>query len=389
MVLLVLGWRKIDCSGEMETLFFTFLILSAYPYLIYPAVVFIMSKLFSHPWKMGDSFPPVTLIISVYNEEQVIGEKVKNTLSLEYPEGLLEIIVISDGSNDRTNEIVSTFNDSRLVLKAFPERSGKTACLNRVIPETKGDIILFTDANSMLSSNVLLRLVKIFSDENVGLVTGWTKYAQVGEDKETTDVYSKLEEMTKYWESLISSCVGADGAIFAIRREVYKPLEEQDINDFVIPLDVISQGKRVVLDPEIYCFEESSKGESEEFQRQTRITNRTLRAILKHPRFLNPFSYGFFSFFLLSHKLLRFLVPFFVMGAFLTNLFLLKVSSFYIGLIFIQLLFLSLGLANLVGKADGRVANICKFFLITLLAQFLGWIRRFRGISDTMWTPQR
>jgi cellulose synthase/poly-beta-1,6-N-acetylglucosamine synthase-like glycosyltransferase len=338
---------------------------------------------------MGDSFPPVTLIISVYNEEQVIGKKVKNTLSLEYPEGLLEIIVISDGSNDRTNEIVSMFNDSRLVLKAFPERSGKTACLNRVVPEAKGDIILFTDANSMFSSDILAKLVTNFSDPNVGLVTGWTKYTKEKGGEETTGIYSRFEMKTKYWESLISSCVGADGAIFAIRKELYRPLDEQDINDFVIPLRVISQGKRIVLDPDVYCFEEQSKGEGNEYRRQARITNRTLRAVLKHTAFLNPFSYGFFSFFLLSHKFLRFLVPFFVIGAFLANLFLLKVSPIYFGLIFIQLLFLSLGLASLAGKADGRVANICKFFLITLSAQFLGWIRRFRGIPDTMWTPRR
>jgi cellulose synthase/poly-beta-1,6-N-acetylglucosamine synthase-like glycosyltransferase len=319
----------------------------------------------------------------------VIENKVKNALSLEYPEGLLEVIVISDGSSDRTNEIISKFQDPRLVFKAFPERSGKTACLNRVLPQTKGDIILFTDANSMFPSDILPKLVRNFSDQNVGLVTGWTKYAQLREDKETTGIYSRVEMQTKHWESLISSCVGADGAIFAIRKELYKPLDDHDINDFVIPLHVISQDKRVVLDPEVYCFETPSKGEGGEYRRQARITNRTLRAILKHPGFLNPFSYGYFSFFLLSHKLLRFLVPFFVAGTFLANLFLLSVSPIYIGLILIQLLFLGLGLASLARKVDGRVANVSKFFLITLAAQFIGWVRRFRGIPDTMWTPQR
>ena len=373
----------------METLFFTFLILSAYPYLIYPAVVFTMSKLSYHPWKKGNSFPRVTLVISVYNEERVIEEKIKNARALEYPGGLLEVIVISDGSSDRTNEIVSMFNDSRLVLKVFPKRSGKTACLNRVVPEAKGDIILFTDANSLFPSDVLSKLVSNFSDKNVGLVTGWTKYVRTADSEETTGIYSRLEMQTKYWESLISSCVGADGAIFAIRKELHRPLDDQDINDFVIPLHVISQGKRVVLDPNVYCFEAPSKGEGSEYRRQARITNRTLRAILKHPRFLNPFFYGPFSFFLLSHKLLRFSVPFFAGGAFLVNLFLLNVSAIYVGLFLIQLLFISLGLVNLMGKLEGRLTNLCKFFLITLLAQFSGWIRRFRGISDTMWTPQR
>jgi cellulose synthase/poly-beta-1,6-N-acetylglucosamine synthase-like glycosyltransferase len=372
----------------MENIFWTFLFLSVYPYLIYPAVVYLMAHLFYHPWKKGENASRVTLIVSVYNEEKVIEEKVKNSLSLVYPKDSLEIIVISDGSTDRTNEIVSGFRDSRVVLRAFPERTGKTACLNRVVPQAKGDIVLFTDANSMFPADILLKLMNNFSDVNVGLVSGWTKYGQVGKDEEATGIYSKLEKMTKCWESRVSSCVGADGAIFAIRKTLYKPLDNRDINDFVIPLHVISQGKRVILDPEVYCFEDPAKGEGDEYRRQARITNRTLEAILRNPRFLNPFSFGSVSFFLLSHKLLRFLVPFFVAGTFITNLFLLKASPIYIAFVLMQILFLCLGLANLAGKVEGKLTNLCKFFLVTLAAQSTAWMRRLRGISDVMWTPQ-
>jgi biofilm PGA synthesis N-glycosyltransferase PgaC len=373
----------------MEVIFFTFLFLSVYPYSVYPVVVFMMSLLFGNAWDKGDITPQVTILISVYNEERVIGEKIKNALSMDYPAGLLEVIVISDGSSDRTNEIVSGFKDPRLTLCAFRERTGKTACLNRVVPDAKGDIILFTDANSMFPSDLLHKLVRNFSDQKIGLVTGWTKYVQPGKGDETTGLYSKIEKMTKYWEGLISSCVGADGAIFAVKKILYKRLEEQDINDFVTPLDVILQGKRVVLDPEVYCFEVSSKEEGDELRRQARITNRTLRAILGNPKFLNPFSYGSFPFFLFSHKLLRFLVPFFIAGAFLANLFLLKVSPIYVGFMIIQILLLGLGLVGIIGKLSGRLTNICKFFLITLYAQFIGWMRMVRGISDTTWTPRR
>jgi cellulose synthase/poly-beta-1,6-N-acetylglucosamine synthase-like glycosyltransferase len=373
---------------EMEVIFWTFLFFSIYPYLIYPAVVYIMAHLFYHPWEKGEHTPRVTLIVSVYNEQRIIEEKITNSLSLQYPKDLLEIVVISDGSTDRTNEIVSGFRDSRLALKAFSERTGKTACLNRVVPQAKGDIVLFTDANSMFPADTLLKLMKNFSDGNVGLATGWTKYGQVGKDEEATGIYSKLEKMTKYWESRMSSCVGADGAIFAIRKALYKPLDNRDINDFVIPLHVISQGKRVVLDPEVYCFEDTAQGEGNEYRRQARITNRTLEAILKNGRFLNPFYFGSISFFLLSHKLLRFLVPFFAAGVFLTNLLLLKTSPIYIAFILMQILFLCLGLANFTGKVEGRLTNLCKFFLVTLAAQSTAWIRRLRGKSDIMWTPQ-
>jgi cellulose synthase/poly-beta-1,6-N-acetylglucosamine synthase-like glycosyltransferase len=372
----------------MEVVFWTFLILSVYPYLIYPGLVYLISKGLNRAWKRGDSISRVTLIISVYNEENVIEKKIGNALSLEYPEGLLEIIVVSDGSTDRTNEIVSGFKDPRLVFKIFPERSGKTACLNRVIPEAKGEIVVFTDANSMFPPDSVPKLVRNFLDNNVGLVTGWTKYTAGSTEEGTSGIYSRLEMKTKYWESLISSCVGADGAIFAIRKNLYRLLDDQDINDFVIPFHVLSQGKRVILDPDVYCFEEPSKGDREEYRRQARITNRTLRAILRNPGFLNPFSFGSFSLFLLSHKLLRFLVPFFITGAFFVNLLLIEISPIYISLFLIQILFFVLGLANLLGKVEGRLANFCKYFLITLLAQFTGWIRSIRGISDTMWTPK-
>ena len=374
---------------KLEIIFWALLFLSVYPYLTYPAVVYIMAHLFYHPWKKGENAPRVTLIVSVYNEERVVEDKVINSLSLVYPKDSLEIIVISDGSTDRTNDIVSGFRDSRLALKAFSERTGKTACLNRVVPQAKGDIVLFTDANSMFPADTLLKLMKNFSGGNVGLVTGWTKYGQAGKDEEATGMYSKLEKMTKYWESRISSCVGADGAIFAIRKALYKPLDNRDINDFVIPLHVISQGGRVVLDPEVYCFEDPAKGGSNEYRRQARITNRTLEAILKNPRFFNPFSFGSVSFFLLSHKLLRFLVPFFVAGVFITNLFLLKTSPIYVAFVLMQILFLCLGLANLTGKVEGRVTNLCKLFLVTLAAQSTAWMRRLRGISDVTWTPER
>jgi len=373
----------------MEVIFFLFLFLSVYPYFIFPVVTYIMSRFWGSSWLQRDLLSRVTIIISVYNEERVIEGKIKNALLLKYLQELIEIIVISDGSNDRTNEIVLGFKDPRVVLMAFPKRSGKTACLNRVVPKAKGDIVLFTDANAMFPSNMLTKLVRNFNDKKVGLVTGWTKYMKAGNEGEATGIYSRFEKMTKYWESLVSSCVGADGAIFAIRKALYKPLEDDDINDFVTPLQVISQGKRVVLDPEVFCFEEQSEGEGGEYHRQARITNRTLRAIFRNPGVLNPFSYGYFSFFLLSHKLFRFLVPFFVAGTFLANLYLLKVSPIYIGLILIQLLFLGLGLANILGKVEGRVTDICKFFLITLSAQLTGWIRMVRGVSDTMWTPQR
>jgi glycosyltransferase involved in cell wall biosynthesis len=373
----------------MKMMFLIFLFLSLYSYLIYPGVLFFLSKIARHPWTRKDIKPTVSIIISVYNEESIIGKKIQNALALDYSKELLEVIVSSDGSTDQTTKIVSEMRDSRLLLRDFPDRSGKTTCLNRVVPDAKGDIILFTDANSMFPPDMLATLVKNFNSPEIGLVTGWTKYQSPGEQQPTAGMYSRLEKTTKHVESSISSCVGADGAVFAIKKYLYKPLKEHDINDFIIPLHVIEQGKRVVLDPDVFCVEDTATGGLREYQRQVRITTRTLGAIRRNAVFMNPLSFGVFSFFLISHKVIRFLVPFFVLGLFVTNLFLLPKSPFYILTFSGQILFVAAGIANVFGIVKGRISTICKFFLITLSAQLIGWIRMFIGIEDTMWTPQR
>ena len=373
----------------MEISFLILLFLCIYPYFLYPLIVTLLSKLYARDWRRDDSKQRISVIISVFNEEGVIREKIDNTLKLLYPEELLEIIIVSDGSTDRTDQIAASSGDHRVRLEAFSERKGKTACLNQVVPHAKGDIIVFTDANSMFPPDALLKVSRNFNSEQVGLVTGWTKYRKPGGDEESVGLYGRLEMVTKYGESLISSCVGADGAVFAVRKHLFLPLKDYDINDFVIPLNVIGQGKRVVLDPELFCIEQPGDNESKEFRRQVRITNRTLGAIGRNIRFLNPFAFGSFAFFLLSHKVVRFLVPFSFLGTLLTALLLAKVSIIYTGFAFAQLLFICIGIAGIFKISNGRLTQLCSFFLLTIAAQLVGWIRWASGKSDVMWKPIR
>jgi len=198
-----------------------------------------------------------------------------------------------------------------------------------------------------------------------------------------------LEKVTKQGESLVSSCVGADGAIFAIRKELYKPLEIYDINDFVIPLNVIAQNKRVILDPEVFCFEEPTDGGGKGFSRQARISNRTLGALWRGKSFLNPKQYGSFAFFLLSHKVIRFLVPFFFIICFLLSL-MLATNNWVYALFFVaQLSFIGLGFIGIYKKLENRLINLSAFFLLTISAQLIGWLRFLTGKADTVWTPLR
>ena len=373
----------------MEFAFYIFLLMTIYPYAVYPLLVSAWARVGGRVWKQEKFNPMITLIISVYNEEKVIKSKIENALALDYPEDLLEIMVVSDGSTDKSEQIVSSFTDPRIRLLAF-ERAGKTACLNRAVPQAKGDIIVFTDANSMFPPQALTKIARNFADQEIGLVTGWTKYRRPGTDsEEAPGVYARLEKIIKQCESLVSSCVGADGAIFAVRRELYRYLEDHDINDFVIPLNVVGQNRRAVLDPKVYCLEEPSEGMGREYARQVRITNRTLGAIRRNVRFLNPFKYGSFAFFLLSHKVLRFMVPFFALGLFLSSLYLTTSSVFYLLVFAILCFFILAGIAGILGLNHSRLVKLCATFLLTNLAQAKGWFRFLTGRADTLWTPRR
>lgn len=360
-----------------------------YPYFLFPLLLVVWSRLGGRKWRKGESYPSISLIISVYNEEAVIREKIHNSLALDYPKERLEIVVVSDGSTDGTNQIVSSFTNGNVVLKAY-ERAGKTECLNRVVAELDGEILVFTDANSMFPQQALREIASNFNDDEIGLVTGWTKYRRQGAtEEEAPGFYSRLERITKSAESQISSCVGADGAVFAIRRHLYRPLEDYDINDFVIPLHILEQGKRVILDPEVYCLEESSVSAKKEFRRQARITNRTLGAIQRNVHFLNPKRFGSFAFFLFSHKILRFMVPFASCGLIVSCLALMQSSKVFVILFALMSVLLLGTIGHLMGFVQSRVTNICAVFLLTNLAQMVGWFRFVTGRTDTLWTPQR
>ncbi|HEY3276898.1 MAG TPA: glycosyltransferase family 2 protein [Syntrophorhabdaceae bacterium] len=372
----------------METLFGILIFLSIYSYLVYPLILLIISFK-KKPWHRGETKPFVSMVFSAFNEEKVIEEKMRNSLALIYPKELFEIIVTSDGSTDRTNDILAAFEHPGVVCRLYPHKSGKTACLNRVLPEARGEIILFTDANSMFPSDMLAKLVTHFAGPEIGMVTGWTKYRCATGEEEGVGLYARMERWTKERESRIASCVGADGAVFAMRKSLFRPLSEYDINDFVMPMKVIEQGKRVVLDPEIFCFEESTGAADGEYHRQVRISTRTLGALIRNIRLLNPFKYGIFSFFLMSHKLMRFLIPFLLLGTFSVNILLLGHSYYFILVFLMQTLFFAMGLLSIFGFHEGRLGDYIKLFLITSAAQLVGWLRMLTGTTDTVWRTQR
>jgi len=338
--------------------------------------------------------PYVSLLISAYNEEKIIEKKILNSLKLDYPEDLLEIIIVSDDSNDETNNIVEKYKDSGVTLKNYNGRIGKTACLNKTVPLSKGEIIVFSDANSLYDKDAINHLTKRFVDTRIGFVTGFTKYS-MGSESDTLKsigLYSKLERVTKKLESKIGSCVGADGAIFAIRKKLYDNLNDYDINDFVIPLNIVKKDYRGVMEENAFCAEGTAKDNKGEFNRQARITNRTIRAIFNNSPMLNPFKYGIFSFQLISHKLFKYLGPLFLIILFVTNVLLLNSGSIYIVFMCGQIIFYSFYYWNFKGnnyRALKRLNEVIKSFITVNAAMLYGWIQYFSGKTYTKWNTFR
>jgi len=376
-----------------------------YAYLGYPAVVSFLAAMkpkkgeISIPFEGRDGLAQtITVIIPAYNEENVIGMKIRNVLSTNYPRQILDVIVVSDGSNDRTDEIARTFAKDGVRLIVQETREGKTAGLNRAIELAKGEIVVFTDANAIYPTDAILRMLRYFDNPQVGLVTGYTKYTMTREGSvtEATNVYTTLERFVKRAESEWGRCVGADGAIFTIRKSLYRTLREDDINDFVMPLNVIDQGYQCVFADDAYCSEISPKDLESEFRRQSRITNRTLRALWRNRHLLNPFRFPSYAFFLFSHKVVRFLVPGFIILSVCSLVFLAPRGGAY--LVAGVVAFLSIAMAALSNVAPsiasprfptGRPVRFLGIFFMINLAVLHGWWKFISGRKDVMWQHDR
>jgi cellulose synthase/poly-beta-1,6-N-acetylglucosamine synthase-like glycosyltransferase len=261
---------------------------------------------------------------------------------------------------------------------------------------TTGEIVIFTDANATYRSSTIARLVRHFSRPEVGLVGGYTRYAadDSGDVAATTNAYTSLERVIKSAESRWGCCVGADGAIFAMRRSLFIPLRDDDINDLVLPLRVIEQGSQCVFADDAYCIEPPGSSVDSEYRRQSRITNRTLRALWRHAHLLNPFRFGMFSFFLFSHKVVRFLVPFFLVLACAAIAVLAGMRTRYL----LAAIAIFLGMAVAVGVSrmpaaawalPGRLLRQLGVFLTINAAVLEGWWSFLRGRRDVVWQHDR
>ncbi|HKJ39873.1 MAG TPA: glycosyltransferase family 2 protein [Anaerolineales bacterium] len=292
-----------------------------YTYIGYPILIGILARAKPQSIKYSNLEPSITLLITAYNEEAVIYNKIENSLALEYPKNKLQILIAADGSTDGTQEIVRKFSDQAVELSFSPERAGKIVAMNRAVLKARGEIIVFSDANNMYEPGALRELLAPFSDKNVGATTGAKMIIQDGSDLGSAEgIYWKYESWIKKNETAFSSCIGAVGEMLAVRRDLYVPPPKHVINDdYFIVLELLKRGYRVSYVPEARSFENVSVRESDEIIRRSRMTTGKYQAIFGFFNLL-PFGRPVLLWQIVSHKYFRAFLPFGFIGAFLANI---------------------------------------------------------------------
>ncbi len=344
----------------------------AYTYLGYPLLIALAARFIHKRAPTPVSDLRVTLLITAYNEENVIGKKIENSLSLDYPADKLQIIVAADGSTDQTPEIVKQFKDRGVVLAFTPQRDGKMAAINRAIPLAQGDIIVFSDANNMYDADAIRKLVAPFSDAKVGATTGAKLIIQDGGNLSGAEgIYWKYESWIKKNETVLGTCTSSVGEILAVRRALYNPPPNNIINDdYYMVLDLIRRGFQIHYVPEARSLEYISATARDEMVRRSRMNAGKYQAISLSFNLL-PFNRPLVIWQIISHKYCRAFLPFGFIGALLTNILIVLLQSnspsafFYWILLILQIAFYgAAGVGNRV-KFQGVLGKM--FYLPTYL----------------------
>ena len=378
----------------LEILFWLSAAALLYTYVGYPLLLFLVSTFRPLTVRTADYQPTVSLIIAAYNEELALPAKLENTLALDYPHELMEIVVASDGSTDRTDDIVRRYSGQGVKLVRQPGRLGKTAAQNAAVAQARGEIILFSDATSLYKPDVVRALIPNFADPTVGCVAGRLVYidpskSQVGRGARS---YWSYETFLKKHESRVCSLIGASGCLYAVRRSAYVPLYNEACSDFIIVTKMVEQGLRAVYEPAAICTEETNQQSDNELKMRVRVIAQTFTDLWRHRAMLNPLRSGFYAVQLLSHKVMRYLVPFFLIALLATSVVLSSGAFFYRALLSAQVAgYLCVAMAWALEKIGvrSRVLALPQYFVLANLASLIACYRFFRGERYASWEPIR
>ena len=362
-----------------------------YTWIAYPALLALVGAWLPEPRRALARRPRLSVVIAAHNEADVIEAKIESALDQRYPRQRLEVIVVSDGSTDRTDEIVRRHRDPRVRLVRQEPRAGKSAAINRGVAAASGEILVFTDANALFAAEALPRLAASFADPRVGLVSGQGLYRRAGADASVVSRgYVRYEAWLRRGESALGVLAGADGAIYALRRELFQPLGVQEVNDLLHPLQAALAGALCRFDPHACTVEPPSGNASQEFRRHVRIIAQGIHLTLTWlPRLLAA-RRAAAVWVLLSHRVLRWLSALGLAAAFLTSLALSRRSSLYALALDVQGIFYALALVGALAERWkiplGRLA-IPYYFCVVCAAGLAGLVRWARGGAQAVWAP--
>ena len=378
----------------MEIFFWTCVFIVFYVFVGYGMLISILAKIKgTKPIEalVDEDLPEVTFLVAAYNEEEIIEEKIKNTLALDYPKDKLKIKVVTDGSNDGTNDIVSRFSEAELCFK--PERAGKIAAVNRVMPSVESGLTVFTDANVMINKDGLKNMIRHFQSNLVGAVSGEKTVLSKEEDGASSSgegFYWKYESFLKRKDAEWNTLVGSAGELFAIRTHLYENIDTNTlIEDFVMTMKLSAKGYKVAYEPQALAMETGSANIEEETKRKVRISAGGIQAVIMLLPLLNFFKYGKLTFQYISHRALRWtLMPLALVGAF-TSIFFLAPQGWPYDLIMrLELIFAILALAGYAmrnGETKIKALYIPYYFIYMHYCVVLGWIKYFRGKQQVTW----
>lgn len=387
-------------------IFWLCVFLIGYVYAGYPLIIAFLARLKRKPPEYPGITPQVSILIAAYNEERVIAEKIENTLALEYPAECLQVVVAVDGSDDRTVEIVQSFEDRGVEMSYQSLRGGKAAAINRAIPLLKHDILVLSDANNLYASDALLELVRPFSNPKIGAVTGSKLIMdEIDAHAKADSLYWRYESAIKKNETRLGSCTGVAGEILAIRKALYQPPPREIINDdFFIGMRVLRQGYRLVYEPKARSYERSSLTERDEAIRRSRIVAGRYQAMLMANKIV-PWRSPKLVWQIISHKFMRPLVPLMMIVAFLVTVaaciwrlppmqwgWLYLAQPFNFIFLILELLMCVLAYFGNSFKNKGilgKILYIPTFLVNSNLAAILGLYSFFTGKQTSLWQRAR
>jgi cellulose synthase/poly-beta-1,6-N-acetylglucosamine synthase-like glycosyltransferase len=393
MVALLISQFGAGVASGARIVFWLAALLLFYVYAGYPLLLALIGLFVRRPRPDAGYTPRISVLIAAYNEEEAIERKIQQTLALEYPADKIEVLVLSDCSTDRTDEIVKAFLDSRVRLVRMPERRGKTFAQNVGVKEAKGEVIIFSDATAIYHPKALLYLACNYQDSSVGAVSGRYQYFDPGEQSPTglgSVAFWNYENLIKKLQSSIRTITGCCGCIYSIRKEAYTELPADIISDLVQPLQAIRKGYRVVFEDRALAYEETTQSTSEEFSMRVRVVTRAMRGLLSVSDLLKPWKFAWPAFQLWSHKIMRWMVPLFLIAIFAANLALID-FRFYRFTLAVQLFFYAAALLNMLLPLhrQWKPLGIPLFFCTLNAAALVSMLEICRGRKYVTWQTVR